>query len=726
MDEIRELTRKLNKKEKNAILFDRVSGFSSKDIIERLSSYPSHILDDYILSVEPNTMVKLIGTLRDKGRTGHVSPLKDTSFRVFVPDDSETDIEQRSGQNKMIEDVSYAMNNGSALVCEAPPGTGKSLAYLLPAVDAAQSDERTVISTNTKNLQMQIFNKDAQIACNMRKRSFSACMIKGIGNYLCLYKYNENKNSIDPLMKLALEGFIHVYNSGDLSQLKYFYNTDINDITSDSEFCMDRDCPYYSKCYFMKLRETAKTSDIIFTNHYLCLIDASMENRFFGEYSINVFDEAHNLENVISELFAYQYSSKYVMRMLYYFQKRTMSAIRGMKGEKMREMHSVFESILHIINELIEQNEMFFIDIKDLLVFEQGKRKKYNQKLFENNTERIKYILTAYARLKKESREAMDIISETGSSKRNLFHLARYIHEKIQFFSDGFAVISDAGNEEYAFFYETRKDESVVFSGVPVETGESFAGLMIKGSDKPLIFTSATLSVGGNFNLFKSQIGLDISEKTYAEGIYETSFSWNEQMRLTCITGMGNPNSAEFIDKCAGFIESVTADNRKTLVLATSYEQIDALRKLLEHERYIFHKKGDNPELIISKHKSANMSVLIGTNRYWEGIDLPGELLERVIILKMPFSVPDDPVMERRCLKKQETGINPFMGYVLPLAVLKLKQGIGRLIRKRTDRGNVYILDERVIRMRYGKTVLKSLFVQPEIVNYNNIVKEHQ
>lgn len=319
----------------------------------------------------------------------------------------------------------------------------------------------------------------------------------------------------------------------------------------------------------------------------------------------------------------------------------------------------------------------------------------------------------------------MDLVNEI-NAKRELFHLARYIEEKIQYFSDSFAVISDAGNEEYAFFYETKRDESVIFSGVPVETGDAFADIMLKGSEKPLIFTSATLNAGDNFKLFRSQVGLEESVKEYIEGIYETSFVWDDQMKLTCVTGLGNPNSKDFIERAADLIDVITADNRKTLVLATSYEQIDALGRQLDHERYIFHRKGDNPELILSQHKSAKMSVLIGTNRYWEGIDLPGELLERVIILKMPFSVPDDPVMEKRCAKREEMGINPFMGYVLPLAVLKLKQGIGRLIRKRTDRGNVYILDERVVRMRYGKTVLRSLFVKPDIINYERIIKENR
>ena len=531
------------------------------------------------------------------------------------------------------------------------------------------------------------------------------------------------KTGIEPLMRLAIDGFMYMYESGDLAEMKFFYKTDMNNITSDSEYCMDRDCPYFDKCYFMKLRETAKTSDIIFTNHYLSLIDASMSNRFFGEYQIMIFDEAHNLENVVTELFAYEYSSQYTMRMLHYFQKRMHNAVRNMIQSQSNELRELFENILHMINELIEQNDVFMLDIRDAIVFDDSKRRTYKQELFSSNAERIKYILTLYRNILRTSKETMDIINESHSSKRLLFHLIRYVHEKMQFFHDAFAVVTDAENDEYAFFYEAAKNQNVTFYGVPVDTGEMFSNLMLKGSGIPIIFTSATLSVNRNFDLFKSQIGLNLVERQYHEGIYETSFNWDKQMNIFCITGMGNPNEKAFLQRAAEFIRFICADNKKTLVLATSYEQIGELSMILKGNEFLFHKKGDNPELIISSHKEADSSVLIGTNRYWEGVDLPGELLERVIILKMPFAVPDDPVMEKRCGRKEEMGINPFMGYTLPLAVLKLKQGVGRLIRKSSDKGTVYILDERIVRKRYGSIVMKSMFVKPEIINYNNIVE---
>ncbi len=725
MDKLTQIFKKLSKTQKNAILFDRVNNFTINALTEKILSYPSHIIDEFILTSDADYLVKFICEVRNSKKPLKSIKSKTDAFRVFVPKkNNQNDLEERKGQNDMIQDIKYAVENGKIIISEAPPGTGKSLAYLLPCIGEIKNGKRTVISTNTKNLQMQIFNNDAAIASDISNISFSACVLKGIGNYLCLQKYYDNKNFIEPLMVLALEGFIAMYESGDLAEMKFFYKTDMKDITSDSEYCMNKDCPYSSKCFFLKLRNIAKTSEIIFTNHYLSLIDASMSNKFFGEYQITVFDEAHNLENVVTDLFAYEYNFKYVMRMLYYFQKRINKVIRNITMKKEDgELKDSFNKIIVIINELINNNEILLFSIKDKITFENGRRKKYNTSLLSDYSEEIKEMAIQYYRLMKNSKEAMEIIKERFASKKQYFHLARYINEKTQSFYDAFIVTTDAGNEEYAFYYETNRNENIILVGVPIETGEIFSNLILKGEDKSIVFSSATLSVNKEFELFKTQTGIKLSNRDFMSGIYETSFKWNEQMKIVCISDMGNPNEKEFLDRTALLIEMLCDDGKKTIVLTTSYEQIDYLANHLKHDNYIFHKKGDNPELILAKHKSSKKGVLIGTNRYWEGVDLPGELLERVIILKMPFAVPDDPIIEKRCEKRQEMGINPFMEYTLPLAILKLKQGIGRLIRKRSDTGEVYILDERIIKKRYGKIITKSLFVEPKVISYNRIMK---
>ncbi|MCK4524106.1 DEAD/DEAH box helicase, partial [candidate division WOR-3 bacterium] len=373
----------LSKTQKNAILFDRVNNFTVNALTDRILSYPSHIIDEFILTSDADYLVKFIGEVRNSKKPLKSIKSKTDAFKVFIPkENNQNDLEERKGQNDMIQDIKYAVTNGKIIISEAPPGTGKSLAYLLPCIGEIKNGKRTVISTNTKNLQMQIFNNDAAIASDISNVSFSACVLKGIGNYLCLQKYYDNKNFIEPLMVLALEGFMLMYESGDLAEMKFFYKTDMKDITSDSEYCMDKDCPYSSKCFFLKLRNMAKTSEIIFTNHYLSLIDASMSNRFFGEYQITVFDEAHNLENVVTDLFAYEYNFKYVMRMLYYFQKRINRVIRNITMKKEDgELKDGFNKIILIINELINNNEILLFSIKDKITFESGRRKKYNTSL---------------------------------------------------------------------------------------------------------------------------------------------------------------------------------------------------------------------------------------------------------------------------------------------------------------------------------------------------------
>ncbi|MFO8061856.1 MAG: ATP-dependent DNA helicase [bacterium] len=723
MDEIKALFSKLKSKEKNAILFDRISNFKYSDAAERIASYPDYVIDQFILSYKEGNMVDFISAVRKQYT--RKAPLRFYSgiFRIFTPDSEPgIELETRKGQEQMTKDIEYAIENNALFIGEAPPGTGKSLAYLMPVVRNIKNKKRAVISTNTKNLQMQIFRSDARIACNLTGIQFSACVIKGIANYLCLFKFNENKDSLTPLMRLALEGFHILSESGDLSELKFFDNADMNQIVSDSEFCMDRDCPFVAKCYFMKIRKQAKSSDIIFTNHYLTLIDNSRNNIYFDEYDISVFDEAHNMENVVSELFAYQFNFRYFENMMNYFRKRLLNTLSHIRSGKTADLLSEFINPLILqINIVLEKTEMLRLNLKDKLIFDNGARQELQSRFFRDHEDEVKQIAGALYSINNKTQTIMAEM-ESGGSDKERFHLIRYLNEKINSFYEAFVVVTDADNEEYAFYYKTDRSKNIVLSGVPVETGELFSDTMLKDSENPALFISATLGINNDFSLFKKQTGIHHEDRMLIEDTYQSGFDWDRQMSVKCITGMGNPNDEEFLKKTVQFIKYMRNHKKRTLVLTTSYDQIAYIRKHLRGKDIFFQKKNGNYDLLLDKYKNFQESVLIGTSRFWEGVDLPGDLLEVIIMLKMPFAVPSDPVIKKRNERIAREGKNPFMEYTLPTAVLRMKQGIGRLIRKKTDRGIVYLLDERIVKKRYGRFIRNALFVQPEITSYSQII----
>ncbi len=721
MDKLKILFKQLSKKEKQAVLFDRISNFNFEDIYNRLLSYPKHILDSFLMQYDAGYFSEFIHIIKNMDRIPK-EHIESTTFKVFTYFNDNIDFEERTGQNQMIKDIDFAIKNKNIFIGEAPPGTGKSYAYLNPIIKKIIEGKRIVISTNTKNLQKQIFNHDLNIAANKLKIQFSVSIIKGISNYLCFNKYEENKNNIDPLAKLAIEGFIYLYSSGDLSDFKYNYNIDFNNFVSDNEYCLGNRCPFYNKCYFMKIKEHTKTSDIILTNHYFSLIDKSMNNKFFGNYDIIVFDESHNMENVITELFSYKFNFNYVFKMLYYFLKK-ISII-----EKNMEANFIFKNILpfisnerNLLEQLIDKIEVFNLSLKEQLIAKEGKKYNYGFEIFEKEEHIIFEIKKIFENIIQKTEEISNTLNNDYKKENDFIHTHKYFYEKILQFEEHFGVITIPDNNEYAFFYELEKNSNIIFNAVPIETGNIFSKLLINDDNIIPVFISATLGINGDFSLFKKQIGIDTTKRRFVEETYNTSFDWEKQMQIIIVNNMGNPNSIDFLNKTAELIRIISNENKNTLILTTSYDQINYLKNELSEKKYIFQTKKGNPEILLEKFKKKRGNILIGTSRFWEGVDLPGKFVEIIVILKMPFTVPDDPIFIKRKEFMEMNGENAFMNYALPNAILKLKQGIGRLIRKKDDSGVVYILDERIIKKKYGSIVRKNLFVKPRIIDYRDM-----
>lgn len=722
MDNRQELFKSTARDEKNAVLFERTSNLNFKDFERRVLSYPDSIINQYILSSDESPFTMLLSMIKNGSGGNFPERNMGNAHKIVSPglNGLKNELEDRKGQTEMMEDAYDIIDRGSIFIAEAPPGTGKSMAYLVPIVKHLKEDARFIISTNTKHLQTQLFEQDVLIASRYASAPFSVSVIKGIGNYLCFLKYDENRYKIKPLMKLALDGFTHLSQSGDLSEMKFFKDIDSSDITADSEYCPDRECPFSKICYFLNIREHAKTSQIVITNHFLTLIDSQMANGILGNYGGIVFDEAHNLENVITEVFTYEFDFMYVRRTIHYCISSLVSLRRAGRTDRAED-----DAALHEIEEELsradENIEVIEVSVKDRVSSMKEKRGEFTQDFFTGLQKRIQDAASALYSAAEKAHNAKKDMKHSDSKSR----LLKYISEKFQYIFISFTSNTEIDSTHFAYYYKwDEKRYNVILNAAPIETGGFFFDNFISREKTPLIFTSATLQKNGDYSMFEKQTGLNRTTREVIRQTYESSFDFSSQMSVTCVNGMGDPNSAGFLKKSTDIVGMLAKREKRMFVLSTSYQQIEHMKKSFSDKRFIFQKREDVGERLLNEFRKKKGAVLIGTNMFWEGVDLPGDLLEIIVILKMPFAVPDDPVIRLRCEALSREGIDPFENYSLPSAIMKLKQGMGRLIRKKDDIGEIYILDERIIKKRYGRQVMDSLYVKPRVVDYEEIVEE--
>jgi len=728
LDKKSSLFSKISEEEKSAILFDKVGNYSEHSFKERLSHYSESLLNSFLMNYPAGPLTEYILQEISKEKKHHYFQKTDSSFKITCPEKMKISLEERKGQIKMISDVKDVLECKNVLIGEAPPGTGKSLAYLIPLLLHLGDSKRAVISTNTKNLQMQLFNKDLDIASDFTGISVSASMLKGIGNYFCFMKYNENLSKINPLTKLALEGFLIFSSSGDLSELKYRNELEISDITCDNEYCVESACPFSNICLYLKVKERSISSQIVFTNHYLTLIDAELNNKFFGQYNYLVFDEAHNLENAITDVYSYKFDFLYFLRIMNYFSHTFTNQMKFIRSLNMSiDSVNFFENLLSTINETSDEADILFKFLLDIEETEKKEKSEYSSRIFKGSEDKVLSITGKLYAISDNAERGIKILKEEKFRMLDIFQTLKYINEKTNRFFEGFSVVTQADNEEYAFFYEyDSKRKNITLNGLPVDTGEVFSKTILSREDVSFIFTSATLTASNSFEIFKQQTGIKHLKRSYKEDTYESSFDYEKQMRVICFKGLDDPNLSGFMEKASEIVRILSLTEKRMFVLATSYAQIDFLKSKFREKKFLFQRKEESGDNLLYMHKQRKSSVLVGTNMFWEGVDLPGDLLEIIVILKMPFAVPDDPIIKKRCKKLEENNIDSFREYTLPQAIIRLKQGMGRLIRKKNDIGEIYILDERILTKSYGKNVLNSFYVKPIIVEYQRYLDENK
>jgi ATP-dependent DNA helicase DinG len=629
---------------------------------------------------------------------------------VFGPggliDRSHEKYEYRDGQVKMSEAITEAFEKKRHLIVEAGTGTGKTLAYLIPAIAAAlQSKKRVVISTGTKNLQEQLMEKDIPFLQKILPKKFSAAYMKGRSNYACLYRVGKAEHQ--PILE-GLDEMDHFdevrrwsreTSTGDRRELTNLPE-DISfwgRINARSEICLGQKCPDFEPCFITRMRARAEDADIVIVNHHLFFADLSVRGNQYGrvipDYSAVIFDEAHLIEDIAADYFGVQVSNFQVEELV-----RDSDTLPIPDAVVTRDLTKIAAKIIGLA-------EQFWIR------FTQARfdgRYPLLEDIFRYRTREGNNAPTAVG----EAHEALDaalasLVSAIDRLADTIPEVESLVRRVKQARADlDFIVHQTDGT--YVYWIE-RRGRGMFLRASPVDVSELLRGKLFDKVDT-VVLTSATLSSGGSFNFVRERLGLDTAKTNVLHAA--SSFDFEKQAILYLPKSMPDPRTPEFTQLAAGEIVKILhATDGRAFVLATSNASMNALYELVSSRVGFpcFVQGSMSKSGLLEKFRETPNAVLFATASFWQGVDVQGEQLSCVIIDKLPFAVPTDPIVAARSRFIEENGGRSFFDYSVPQAIISLKQGIGRLIRSRTDRGVIAVLDPRLRTKGYGRDFLASL-----------------
>lgn len=662
--------------------------------------------------------------------------------------------EKRAPQQEMTEAVCKAFNRSELLVVEAGTGTGKSMAYLIPAIYwGVTNSDRTVISTNTKNLQEQLFYQDLPQLRSALNLPFTSVLLKGRSNYLCLNKWNQvlregdlSLTGEEKRMLLSLIVWAEETETGDIEEHSGFRLSKgmsvWSKLCSEAGSCMGARCPFADRCFPIRARRAAQRSHIVVVNHSLLFSDLSSENGILGDYRHLILDEAHNLEKVAAQYLGRElsiwrirnivqrlYSKNGVETGLLVSLRRRLSGISAKKG-----MRKAFLSQVEYLIELSTPVWGIAQDFFRALIEQMDDRRgptPYVQKirfqgapnLFSSVRGLLDELIDHLTRLRTELAKLCDWLREGASDafpfyEEILADLEGRRQECQEILQD-FMFITSAEDDAYVYWVELpRQEESIDLRlfAAPLDVSRHLSeGLYERMAT--MVFTSATLTIRGNFKYVMLRLGLESLEADRVQTLRVGSPFDYARQALVCVPSfLPSPKAQDFQDAVERLIGEIASRTRRgMLVLFTSYGMLNRsyqrLQSMLNAEGMLLLGQGlDGARShIMAQFKEDRSSVLFGTDSFWEGVDVPGEALEILMIAKLPFAVPTEPLVAAQMEKLEQEGKDPFLHYSVPEAVIKFRQGFGRLIRHRADRGVVVILDTRVVTTRYGRVFLDSL-----------------
>lgn len=615
--------------------------------------------------------------------------------------------EHRPGQVRMAEAVLRAFEEKRHLIVEAGTGTGKTLAYLVPAIAAALGKgQRVIISTGTKNLQEQLMQQDIPFLQKVLPKEFSATYLKGRGNYACLQRIKkaETMPILDGMSDLdhfdKVSKWVMDTETGDRAEL-----TDLpenlkfwREISARSETCLGQKCADYEACFVTKARQRAEKADLIIVNHHLFFADLNLRGGEYGkvlpDYGAVIFDEAHLIEDIAADYFGFEVSS---------FQIDEIA--RDVMNIQIDDRLVNIE-IGDLVGKAGKFSERFWTGFR-VGRGDEGRfpidREMFARELSNGEMEPTalgeSYFAFHTALQQLEAR--IDNLPEQSAESESAVRRIRQIKFDLEFIVKG-------AEKTYVYWLE-RRGRGAYLRATPIDVSGILEDKLFENIDT-VVLTSATLSSGGKFDFISNRLGLPRGKTD--SFMAQSSFNYEKQTVLYLPPRMPDPRAPEYVQVAAGeIVKLLKVTNGRAFVLSTSNSGMNALHKLVKDKvDFPCFVQGDMAKAgLLEKFKNTPNAVLFATSSFWQGVDVRGDQLSCVIIDKLPFAVPTDPIVAARQKFIDENGGGSFFEYSIPQAIITLKQGVGRLIRSATDRGVIAILDPRLRTKQYGRVFLDSL-----------------
>jgi ATP-dependent DNA helicase DinG len=601
----------------------------------------------------------------------------------------------------MADAVSRTLSQGGVLLAEAGTGTGKTLAYLVPAI---LSRQRVLVSTGTKNLQEQIYFKDIPVLEAALPVTFTTAYMKGRGNYLCLQRFDAFRDS--PAIRSAdeaihvklIEGWSHRTETGDRSEIEDLPE-DLPfwpDIAATSENCIGNECPRYEECFVVKMRQRAAEADVVIVNHHLLCADAAVRQSTFGEVIPScryaIVDEAHQLEDVATQYFGVSVST-YRLDAFARDVERALGANLVADRERAALMRADVERIRDDARRLFASVQLLRYELPG------GNAKESRSRLTSALVGRLADDGLALVAALEAFEADVALTRDLPEDVIALAGRAATLRAEV-----GFLLRAD--DPGFVFFIEAR-GRGVFLRAAPIDVSAIVRELLLDRMDATVL-TSATLSVDGGFDYVRGRLGIGQA----AELRLDSEFDFARQAILYLPKRLPDPRSPQFASAAAReVIEILKRTEGRAFVLFTSYANLREVHRIAAGElEYPILVQGTAPRsALLRDFRAIPHSVLLATSSFWQGVDVAGEALSCVIIDKLPFASPGDPITAARIDAIAAGGGSPFGDYQVPLAILALKQGLGRLLRHRADRGVLAVLDPRLRTMGYGRRFLASL-----------------
>ena len=622
--------------------------------------------------------------------------------------------EPRNGQRQMAAAVAKAIEHGETLLAEAGTGTGKTLAYLIPAI---LSRQRVLVSTGTKNLQEQVFFKDLPALRDSLGVPFTATLMKGRSNYLCLHRWERYRDAVegntgtsgrliesgDHVLLPVIQQWMTETTTGDRAELRDLPE-DLplwREISADADTCLGTECPRYGDCFLTLMRQRAAESDVVIVNHHLLCADASVRQSAYGEVIPScptlIVDEAHQLEDVATQYFGIALSNFRVDDLA--SDAERLLATTAIEFERA-------EAVTRALVRVSDNSAIFFAALslaRSAAFGISDMRARYTGEAMADCAEEGLALAAAFEELERaltrRSSGFEDGADEDDETVAMIARRARDLRQDLRF-------LVRADDEDFVYYLEQR-GHGTFLRASPVDVSRIVRDALFDRF-RTVVLTSATLAVEGSFDYIKGRLGIVVAEELQVP----SEFDYRQQALLYLPRRMPPPKSPSFAEAVAReTIALLTRSRGRAFVLFTSYRVLRAVQPLVEMGLpYPILVQGTAPRsALIEEFRATPNAVLLATSSFWQGVDVVGESLSCVVIDKLPFASPGDPVTSARIDAIKARGGDAFADYQVPLAILSLQQGLGRLIRHRTDRGVLAVLDPRLATMGYGRRFLASL-----------------